>query len=176
MTILTIRAEHPDDIPAIHALNVAAFGRAAEAQLVDRLRGTPFTTSWVAVQGLLPAAPIVGHLCFSPVAIAQTPAQSPLVLGLAPVAVAPDRQRQGIGTALIRQGLGECDRAGCGAIVVLGDPAYYHRFGFVPAAQFHLQCEYDVPAEAFMALELQPGAFAGCSGIVSYQAAFRDCT
>jgi putative acetyltransferase len=95
------------------------------------------------------------------------------MLGLAPVAVLPDYQRQGIGTLLIREGLKECVRSGFQAVVVLGHPDFYPRFGFIPASRKNLGCEYDVPDEVFMVLELESGALQDCGGTVKYRSEFR---
>ncbi|MCA9269873.1 MAG: N-acetyltransferase, partial [Planctomycetales bacterium] len=73
-----------------------------------------------------------------------------------------------------RAGLAQCNGLGACAVVVLGHPEYYPRFGFVPAVRFDLRCEYDAPEEAFMALELTPGALRGASGVVQYHAAFKN--
>src|SRR5437762_2911415 len=78
-------------------------------------------------------------------------------MGLAPMAVLPREQRRGIGSALVRAGLDRCKQSGFSAAVVLGHPAYYPRFGFTPASRFAIKSEYDVPDEAFMALEFEPG-------------------
>ena len=94
------------------------------------------------------------------------------MMGLAPMAVAPARQRGGIGSALVRAGLERCREMGAAAVVVLGHPDFYPRFGFLPAARLGLSCEYDVPAEAFMAMELEPNGLRGAAGIVSYHPAF----
>ena len=93
-------------------------------------------------------------------------------MGLAPMAVLPGRQRQGIGSELVRAGLDECRRLGFGAIVVLGHAEYYPRFGFVPASKFGLKSEYDVPDDVFMALELIPGALRGRAGTIRYHPTF----
>ena len=79
------------------------------------------------------------------------------LVGLAPMAVAPDHQRQGIGSQLVREGLARCRAAGVDGVVVLGHAEYYPRFGFATAARFGLRCEYDVPADVFMAIELHSG-------------------
>jgi putative acetyltransferase len=163
-----IRCEGASDVPAIRRVNVAAFGRVGEADLVDALRRSGvLVLSQVAVMN----EEIVGHVGFSPVTIERTPVGFRAV-GLAPVAVLPEHQRRGIAAALIRRGLAECGALGYQGIVVLGDPRYYSRFGFVPAAQFNLRCAYDVPADAFMALSLNESGFAGCSGLVRYASAF----
>ncbi|MBE9186275.1 N-acetyltransferase [Microcoleus sp. LEGE 07076] len=168
---MEIRPEKPEDVEAVRSVNVAAFGRENEANLVDRLRGIASTFSFVAVQ----SDRIVGHSLFSLVAVEGKCSSKLSVLGLAPVAVLPDYQRQGIGTLLIREGLKECARSGFEAVVVLGDPDFYSRFGFVPASSKNLGCEYDVPDEAFMVLELESGALQDCSGTVKYRSEFRMC-
>jgi putative acetyltransferase len=167
---MEVRAERLEDVGAVHSLNVAAFGRVNEADLVDKLRGLASTFSFVAVE----SAQIVGHIFFSPVAIAGC-ANDLSILGLAPVAVLPEQQRQGIGTLLIRQSLAMCAQFGYAAVVVLGDPNYYSRFGFIPAKAKRLGCEYTVPDEAFMVLELESDALKECSGIVKYRSEFQAC-
>jgi putative acetyltransferase len=161
-----IRNEGIADIEAIRRVNEAAFGQPAEARLVDALReqATPFLSLVADDDGA-----IVGHICFTPVEAGHT-----TILGLAPMAVLPERQKEGIGTKLIEAGLAACRRAGFGAVVVLGHPQYYPRFGFEPAATKGLRSEYDVPHEAFMLLELVPGAAAGLEGVARYHRAFSD--
>jgi putative acetyltransferase len=161
-----LRPEAPADPAAVHEINVAAFGGEAEARLVDMLRqqARPFV-SLVAEEG----GTLVGHIMFSPVSLNGF---AGLMMGLAPMAVAPARQRRGIGSALVRAGLEYCREIGAAAIVVLGHPDFYPRLGFVPAARFGLACEYDVPAEAFRVMELVPGALRDAAGTVSYHPAF----
>ena len=115
---------------------------------------------------------IVGHILFSPVTITgglHIPA-----VGLAPLAVQPEQQRRGIGTALVAAGLDRCRALDIHVVVVLGHPEYYPRFGFQPAQQLGLSSEYDVPPEAFMALELTPGALDSTEGVARYHAAFNS--
>lgn len=162
---MDIRAERAEDISAVHKVNMAAFERENEADLVDRLRSVASTVSFVAVE----FEQIVGHIFYSPVEIEGECADNLFILGLAPLAVLPEHQRQGIGASLIRHSVEECARLGCKAVVVLGHPEYYPKFGFVPAKEKGLRCEYAVPDEAFMVLELARGALKGCSGIVKYR-------
>jgi putative acetyltransferase len=116
-----VRDEQPPDIPAIHAVVEAAFGRPEEAVLVDRLRlDGDSVVSLVAVSG----AELLGHVMFSRI---KAPFRA---LGLAPVSVAPRRQGRGVGGALIRAGLERARETGWRGVFVLGDPAYYQRFGF----------------------------------------------
>ncbi|CAN1212213.1 N-acetyltransferase domain-containing protein [Tumidithrix helvetica PCC 7403] len=168
---MEVRAEKPEDVGAIRKVNMAAFGRESEANLVDRLRGIASTLSFVALQ----SEQIVGHIFFSPVSVEGKSGENLFILGLAPVAVLPNHQRQGIGSLLIKHSLKECDRLGCKAVVVLGHPEYYPRFGFIPAKEKGLRCEYTVPDEAFMVLELASGALEGCSGTIKYRSEFGEC-
>lgn len=164
---MLIRPETENDRAATYRLNVSAFERSDEADLVDALRAQAAPiVSLVAQDG----AAIIGHIMFSPVSLEDNPALN--VMGLAPMAVAPEQQRQGIGSALVRAGLDRCKKLGVLALVVLGHADYYPRFGFEPASRFGLHCEYDAPDEAFMAMELRPGALEGVTGIVRYHAAF----
>jgi putative acetyltransferase len=168
---MEVRTERSGDVEAIRDVNLAAFGRANEADLVDRLRGSDATFSLVAVE----SDRIVAHVLFSLVEIAGECPRDLLILGLAPVAVLPNYQRQGIGSSLIGHGLQQCARLGCQAVVVLGSPAYYSRFGFMPANHKGLGCEYAVPDEKFMLLELVSNALAGCIGTVKYRSEFSEC-
>jgi putative acetyltransferase len=94
------------------------------------------------------------------------------IMGLGPMAVAPDHQRKGIGSALVREGLKRCKQLGCQAVVVLGHAEYYPRFGFVPAARYGIRSGYDVPDDVFMIAELVVGALRGASGVIRYDEAF----
>jgi putative acetyltransferase len=166
---MIIREERPDDAPAVHAVNRAAFGTRGEADLVDALRRevSPLV-SLVAEDG----AEIVGHIMFSPVTLAGAPGL--VLMGLAPVAVAPSRQREGIGSLLVHEGLERCRALDAAAVVVLGHPEYYPRFGFVPASTASLRSEYDVPEDVFMVRALREGALHGLSGTIQYHRLFRD--
>jgi len=166
---LTIRFEREGDADGIKEVNRTAFATPAEADLVDRLRRLEASVvSLVAEDG----GSLVGHILFSPVSL---PGREPMpILGLAPTAVRPDRQRQGIGSQLVRAGLDAARKTGAAAVVVVGHARFYPRFGFVPASRFGLTCEYDVPDEVFMALELVPGFLAGPGGLVQYHPAFAE--
>lgn len=166
---MLIRDEREADRTAIFNLNAAAFPTDAEARLVDALRSRAHpTVSLVAEneEGI-----IVGHILFSPVTLREHPDR--FLMGLAPMAVLPDRQRSGIGSALVRAGLKSCAALGAGAVVVLGHPDYYPKFGFVPSIGFGVVSTYDVPPEVFLALELKPGTLDG-GGTVVYHAAFNE--
>lgn len=115
---------------------------------------------------------IVGHIMFSPVRVIGAP--DIRAMALAPMAVAAQRQRGGIGSELVQAGLEECRRLGVEAVFTVGHPAFYPRFGFAVASGFGFNCEFDVQDEAFMAAELIPAALAGHSGTVYFHEAFRD--
>jgi putative acetyltransferase len=165
---MDIRFEKPEDANAVRNVHVAAFQRENEANLVEQLRGIASTFSFVAVE----AEQVLGHVFYSPVELEGEWVNPLCILGLAPVAVLPNRQRQGIGTLLIRHSLAECARQGCKAVVVLGHPEYYPRFGFTSAQKKGFRSEYTVPDEVFMVLELESDAFKGCSGILKYRPEF----
>jgi putative acetyltransferase len=171
--MITIRPEQPDDIPTVRALNETAFGQPAEAGIVDSIRTTcPDAVSLVAVDN----GQVVGHIFFSPV-FASGESGTVQGMGLAPMAVLPESQRQGIGSLLARAGIKAMRERKCPFIVVLGHPEYYPRFGFVPASQHGLSCQWDgVPDEAFMVLILGKEAMAGISGTARYRDEFDQAT
>jgi len=164
-----IRDEEQKDWTAVHAVNASALETPAEAGLVNALREQAHPViSLVAVEG----GTIVGHIMFSPVSLSGHPGLK--IMGLAPMAVAPEYQRKGIGSALVHTGLDRCKQLGFGAVVVLGHPEYYPRFGFSPSTRFGIKCEYEVPEEVFMVFELLPGYLRGASGTIKYHAAFSN--
>lgn len=168
--MVIVRPEIPEDIPAIRDVIEQAFGRAAEADLVDALRRNgKATLSLVAEYNGL----IVGHILFSSVTIITGERESSGV-GLAPLAVLPDFQNRGVGSSLVKNGLDHCREAGHSFAVVLGHSHYYPRFGFSPASRFGIGSEYDVADENFMAIELQDGALQNQSGLARYQPEFNE--
>ena len=164
---MLIREEHPGDCAAIREVNRVAFEGDAEAQLVDALRksGVELISLVAEEQG-----EIVGHILFSPVGLDGHPELT--LFGLAPMAVLPVWQNRGVGSALVREGLERCRAQGVEAVVVLGHPAYYPRFGFKSSSEYAIASEYDVPPEVFMVLELVPGCLAQVHGTVHYHGAF----
>jgi putative acetyltransferase len=161
-----IRRENPDERGAVRSLDEAAFGRPDEADLVDRLRTenavlASFVAEW--------EKRIVGHVLFSRMSI-ETAAGPISAVALAPMAVLPEHQRRGVGGRLIRHGLDWLRGQGEHVVIVLGHPDYYPRFGFSSDRARSLASPF--PAEAFMALELLPGALDGIRGRVRYPDAF----
>ena len=163
-----IRPEQPDDLPWIHAVNTLAFGQPDEAKLVDQLRDDgDVLASLVAVGD---GNEIDGHILFSRLGLLFDDGTSAEAAALAPVAVRPDRQRRGIGKALVRTGLAACKTQQLPAIIVLGHPEYYPKFGFSAALARDLRSPF--PGDAFMALELIPDMLRGKRGAVRYAKAF----
>jgi putative acetyltransferase len=159
-----IRLEEQGDAAAIYAVHAASFPTQLEARLVDALRTAGrLSVSLVAeVEGA-----VVGHVAFSPVATAG----GAVGVGLGPVAVVDSHRRRGIAAALVRAGLDACRTSGFGWAVVLGEPAYYGRFGFRAAERFGLSDDYG-GGSAFQALELSPEAMPKGAGLVGYAPEF----
>jgi putative acetyltransferase len=168
--MLSIRSEVSTDMSGIRHVHTLAFGRPNEADLVEALRhhGT-LTISLVAMRGHL----VVGHIAFSPVAIVSS-ASTMEALGLAPMAVLPAYQRQGVGSQLVQTGLATCGDMGYGVVVVLGHPYFYPKFGFTTSKPHGIEWEYEVREEVFMVKELQQGALARTRGVVKYGPAFNE--
>jgi putative acetyltransferase len=162
-----IRPEAEADRAAVRAVNEAAFATSLEADLIEALRDKGVRSISLVAEV---AGEVVGHILFSPVSLTQHPQLD--VMGLGPMAVSPEHQSKGIGSALVNHGLAACKRLGCHAVVVIGHAHYYPRFGFVPASRHALRSEYDVPDDVFMVTELAAGALRGVSGLIRYDAAF----
>ncbi|MGB9176589.1 MAG: N-acetyltransferase [Methanoregula sp.] len=170
MVSFFIRAERPEDIDAIFEVNYQAFAQDGEARLVSALRHDGDylqELSLVAVSG----DRIIGHILFPPITIVSDTAETK-ALALAPLSVHQDYQCIGIGTALIEEGLKECQRLGHRIVIVVGHPLYYPKFGFTAARDFRINAPFPCPDEAFMALPLTSGALDGISGTVRYPLAF----
>ncbi len=167
--MIRIRTERPEDVAAIRAINEAAFGGSAEADIVDTLRlACPDVLSLVALSD----ETVVGHIFFSPVQV-EDRSRTIQGMGLAPMAVLPERQRQGIGSRLVEAGLRILRKQDCPFVIVLGHPGFYPRFGFVPASRYGLTCQWEgVPDAAFMVLILDESAVAGVAGVARYRDEF----
>src|SRR5262245_45200002 len=166
---IEVRAEQPGDHRDIYAVHVSAFGREEEAKLVELLRDRKkVILSLVAVV----EDRVVGHILFSPISISRSP-EGFRALALAPLAVLPESQNRGVGSRLALAGLEACRGLKYDAVVVLGHPGYYPRFGFTRASEYGLDSEYNAP-DAFMAMELRPDGLGGAAGLVKYAAEFQE--
>jgi putative acetyltransferase len=147
--VIVVRPELPGDRDAIRRVNELAFEGPAEADIVDALRDS---NAWLPSLSLVAedGTGIVGHALFSLVRLDS----GPELLSLGPMAVLPERQRGGVGTALVRRGVRRARGTEYPLVVVLGHPDYYPRFGFRPARLYGIETPYDAPDEAWMALPL----------------------
>lgn len=164
--VIDIRQERPGDIAAIRDVNAQAFSRDAEATIVEALRanGGALLSLVAEVDGQ-----VVGHIMYSPLQVGDTQGAA-----LGPMAVLPGYQGRGIGSRLVEEGNLRLDEAGLPFVVVLGHPAFYPRFGFEPASNHGISCEWDVPDEAFMVLVFDPARMQGVTGAARYRAEFSS--
>lgn len=163
---MKIVEEQPLHRDAVLELNRNTFGGEDEAAIVDRLsRDGLVALSLVALEG----DAVVGHILFSDLPC-EMDGREIKALALAPMSVRPDRQRTGIGSALVRAGLARLSETDAEAVIVLGHEDYYPRFGFSAALASRIASPF--PGPHFMALELRPGSLSGTAGHVQYPAAF----
>lgn len=167
--MIEIRKETPADYAAVRRLNEIAFENGPEAALVDKLRTVcDRYVAFVAVDD----GEVVGHVLFTPATLDGSDAVG---MGLAPMAVLPSRQGEGIGSQLVRHGLAHLKRARCPYVIVLGHPAYYPRFGFEPASHFRLESQWPgVPAEAFMIAVFDRSALPKDRAVARYRPEFDE--
>jgi putative acetyltransferase len=168
-----IRPELPADVPAVARVNTRAFGQDNEARLVDTIRRGPHFIPELSLVAESDGV-VTGYILFSSIHIRGDDGVLRPALALAPMAVAPEYQRCGIGSLLVAEGLKCARELGYGAVIVLGHPEYYPKFGFRPASQWNIRSPYDVPDEVFMAIELREHALSGQAGMVVYPEEFMD--
>ena len=167
MMNLHIRTTEPNDHAAIRRIHLAAFDGEDEADLVDALRdGDHILASLVAQVD----DRVVGHILFSRMGL-ETEIETIDAVSLAPMAVLPDFQGRGIGSALVKAGLERLRELGERIVVVLGHPDYYPRFGFRSELAANLQSPW-TGSDAFMALELVDGTLEALQGRVRYAEPF----
>ena len=165
--MVKIRLEKEADFAQVYQVNALAFEREDEAKLVEKLRNIETSISLVAESD----GQIIGHIFFSPMTFEN---HETTFLGLAPMAVLPEFQNQGVGSKLVREGLRLAAEQNFTAVFVLGHPEYYPRFGFETAKTKGFYSEYDVPDEVFMVIELENGALEGKKGLVNYRPEFAE--
>ena len=165
--VTRVRVERDGDAAGIRRVHEAAFGRRAEADLVDALRGTE---AWLAPLSLVAEedGEVVGHVLLTRAALDDGTA----LLALAPVGVLPARQRRRVGSLLLDEALRRAAETDAVLVVVLGDPEYYGRFGFEQARDLGVTPPFPAPDEAWQALRLP--AWRPVGGTVVYPAAFAS--
>ena len=166
---MIIREEQPSDIEKIWKVNVEAFETIAEANLVNSLRDSGCTFISLVAET---ETKVVGHILFTPVELSGNK-NNLKIMGLAPMAVLSQYQNKGIGSKLVETGLEHCKSLGYDAVVVLGHPSYYPKFGFIPSVKYGIKSEYNVPDDVFMILELTPGSLKHHEGVIKYHEAFN---
>ncbi|QDP42124.1 N-acetyltransferase [Radiobacillus deserti] len=171
-----MRQEKAEDELAIRALHKKAFhNEGKEADLVDAIRASTYFVPELSLVADSHVEGVIGHILFSKI-ILETELIAKQTLGLAPMAVLPEFQYKGIGSALVRRGLEVCKEEGYEHVFVLGHPNFYPKFGFVPASSLGVEAPFPVPDEAFMGLELRKGALKGVEGEIVYPPAFQSVT
>lgn len=166
---MIIRNENIEDQEAVREINLNAFPTDVEATLVEKLRSSMDTISLVAVQ----EDKVVGHILFSPLSI-ENDKETFEALILAPIAVLPEYQKQGIGSKLVENGIIECKNQGHSIIVLVGHPEYYPRFGFISAEQNGIKHPFEVSEDVFMVYELVPDALSKVHGVLKYSEPFEE--
>ncbi len=169
--MIPVRIEQPGDQESVRWVNELAFGRPEEADIVDALRTAGASTlSLVALAG----AEVVGHVLFSPVTIAGS-GRTLDGMGLGPLAVLPEYQRQGVGSALVHSGLELLRAQACPFVVLVGHPEYYPRFGFEPASRHGIRSQWEGLAdEVFMLLVLDGERMENVKGVARFRSEFDE--
>ena len=163
--------EKPEDHATVRIVNEQAFGQPLEANIVETLR-------WDCSEALSLVADetgeVIGHIMFTPATI-ENQSGKMKGMGLAPMAVLPARQRQGIGSKLVKQGLRILQDRGCPFVIVLGHPEYYPRFGFEMASKYGVTSQWEgIPDDAFMILIIDKSILPNLSGVARYRDEFND--
>lgn len=170
---VTIRPERPGEAEAVRAVNDAAFGTLHEGQIVDDIRGTD---RWIDGGSLVAEDPdrrLVGHVLLSQGDLEDAAGRVRRIWMVGPVAVVPDRQRQGIGSALMHAAIGLATERGEPVICLLGHADYYPRFGFEPARSIGIEAPRPWKDANWMALRL-PAWDPSIKGIAHFPPAFPD--
>lgn len=165
---IDIREERDEDVAAIRDVNNRAFDQVHEGKIVDALRsnGAALLSLVATVDGQ-----VVGHIMYSPITVRDVTGAA-----LGPMAVIPEHQGQGIGSKLVQTGNAKIKDTGWPFIIVLGHPNFYPRFGFKPARDLEITCEWEVPADVFMVLVLDDEKMRSISGLAKYRHEFSTVT
>ena len=166
---MIIRKETKKDYKIIYEVNKKAFNQNDESELIKRIRSSNHfipELSLVAEEN----GEVIGHILFSKIKIIGERVYESL--SLAPMSVLPKFQKQGVGGKLVKEGLKKARNLGFNSVIVLGHKEYYPRFGFKRASKWNIKCPFEVPDDAFMAIELKEGALENKSGTVQYPKEF----
>jgi putative acetyltransferase len=169
MHSITVRPEAPEDAGAIDVVHISAFGGEAEARLISALRATSHYNRELSLVAELNGR-IVGHVLLTRVPLRKHGGEKN-VLALGPMSVVPSQSHRGIGSELIRASLTLAKEKGYGAIVVVGHPEYYQRFGFALAKELQITCNLPAPEDALTGMELVEGNLSG-GGHIEYPEPF----
>ncbi len=173
---ISIRPEIDSDYNDIDNILERAFGGIQECRLVRSLRKQPDFIPSLSLVAVDEGDKPIGHILFSPIKLKGSDNYRTKLLALAPMAVLPEQQRQGIGIQLVESGLSKAKDLGFMGVVVLGHASYYPRFGFVPASILRLDCPWPVPDENWMVVELEENSLRGAQGMVIYPLPFYHLT
>ena len=169
---INIRPENKNDYSVITMINDMAFGQEAEGKLVEKLRkNRKFIKELSLVASM--GNEVVGHILFFPILIKSNEKEFQS-LALAPMSVIPELQSLGIGSQLVEKGLSKAKKLGHQSVIVLGHDKYYPKFGFKPASKFDITAPFEVPDQAFMAIELEKNSLDCVQGCVEYPKEFND--
>jgi len=167
---MIIRQEKKEDYKKIYEINKKAFNQNNESELINRIRASK---NFIPELSLVAEnnGEIIGHILFSKMKIIGEKEYE--TLSLAPIAVLPKYQNQGVGGKLIKEGLKRAEKLGFDSVIVVGHKDYYPKFGFEKASKWKIKCPFDVPDEAFMGIELKPGSLRNKSGVVEFPKEFQ---
>jgi putative acetyltransferase len=168
---ITVRPETSEDVRAIDVVHISAFGGEAEARLISALRAAASYNRELSLVAELNGR-IVGHVLLTRVPVRKD-GEEKIVLALGPMSVVPSQSHRGIGSELIKASVELAREKGYGAIIVVGYPEYYRRFGFLPAKDIKVTCNLPAPADALTGMEIVEGNLAG-GGHVEYPEPFLE--
>ncbi|WP_287585564.1 N-acetyltransferase [Candidatus Borrarchaeum sp.] len=168
---ITIRQEVKEDYKRVYEINKMAFGREVESKLIEKIRKGPNFVPELS-QVAEKDNEIVGHILFSKIKIVGELEYQTLIL--APLAVIPEMQKQGIGGKLIKHGIEKAIELRFDSIIVVGHKNYYPKFGFQNASKWGIKCPFEVPDGAFMAIELTENALENKAGVVQFPEEFME--
>ncbi len=164
--MITIRVENKDDLITIKEINNKAFGQPEEGNIIDKIRasGSQILSLVAEID-----QKIVGHIFYSEAEI-EHDNERIIGMGLAPMAVLPEYQKQGVGKKLINESISILKKKPIAFIIVLGHEDYYPKFGFDKASKYGISCQWDgVPDEAFMIMILDKEKMENVHGVARYR-------